>query len=158
MAEVSQLMAALPFTLFGTIIRKQVHLELHGEKALNPYELALEFTMDRVRCFLLEQQETSLPWVAEARGKQEDKSLELAFQRIRSGGTRASQAEGFKTLNCPLVFRSKRDNIAGLQVADLSAYPCARQILDPAKSNPAYDIVRQHFYGGISAGGVQVFP
>jgi hypothetical protein len=36
-------------------------------------------------------------------------------------------------------------NIAGTQMADLAAYPIARYVLDQAKPNPAFDIVRQKF-------------
>lgn len=96
--------------------------------------------------------------MAEARGKQEDKSLELAFLRILSCGTRYFEADDFKALRCPLVFRSKRDNIAGIQVADLCAYPCARRILASSKPNSAFEIVRKHFYAGTPYGGFKVFP
>ncbi len=41
--------------------------------------------MERLLSFLWSEDETQLPMVAEARGKQEDKSLELAFLRILSG-------------------------------------------------------------------------
>jgi hypothetical protein len=57
-----------------------------------------------------------------------------------------------------LVFRSKRDNIAGTQIADLCAYPCARHILDWQKPNPAFQIVRKHFYAGKPFGGFKWFP
>ena len=107
---------------------------------------------------MVSAKELQLPIVAEARGKQEDKSLELAFLRTMSAGTQFVKAEDFKTLNCPLVFRSKRDNIAGTQIADLCAYPCARYILDWQKPNPAFQIVRKHFYAGKPFGGFKWFP
>jgi hypothetical protein len=43
-------------------------------------------------------------------------------------------------------------------MADLCAYPCARHILDWKKPNPAYTIVKQHFYGGTPFGGFKQFP
>ena len=157
-AEVNQMMETIPFTLFVTGIKKQAHQEKYGVHAANPYELALKFTLERVLYFLWGEKETLLPIVAEARGKQEDKSLELAFLRIMASGTEFVGAESFKTLNCPLVFRSKRDNVAGIQIADLCAYPCARHILEWQKPNPAFQIVRKHFYGGKPHGGFKWFP
>jgi hypothetical protein len=156
--DINQLVESIPFTLLLTGIRKQQHLERYGSKATNPYELALEFTLERVWPLLLGEQETKLPIVAEARGKQEDHSLELALLRILSSGTRFVEPRHFKALDFPLVFRSKRDNIAGIQVADLCAYPCARHILDSKKANPAFEIVRKHIYGGTPHGGWKVFP
>lgn len=158
MAEITQLVGTLPFTLFVTGIKKKEHLEKYGSRAVNPYELALKFTLERVLYFLWGENEANLPVVAEARGKQEDKSLELAFLRTLSTGTEFLTGEQFRTLNCPLEFRSKRDNIAGIQIADLCAYPCARRILEWRKPNPAYQIVRKHLWGGKPHGGWKVFP
>jgi len=158
MADINELVESIPFTLFVTGIQKMKHQEKYGVHATNPYELALEFTLERVLYFLWGEKEFQLPIVAEARGKQEDKSLELAFLRILSSGTRFVKAEDFKTLNCSIVFRSKRDNIGGIQMADLCAYPCARHILDWKKPNPAFDIVQKHFYAGTPHGGFKTFP
>jgi Protein of unknown function (DUF3800) len=157
-ADISQLMETMPFTLFVTGIKKLAHQQKYGIHAANPYELALTFTLERVLYFLWGEKEMQLPIVAEARGKQEDKSLELAFLRTMSAGTQFIKAEDFKTLSCPLVFRSKRDNVAGTQIADLCAYPCARHILEWQKPNPAFQIVRKHFYAGTPFGGLKVFP
>ena len=45
MAELSDIMDRLPFTLFISAIQKQAHLEQRGGDAANPYDLALEFTL-----------------------------------------------------------------------------------------------------------------
>jgi len=157
-ADINNLVETTPFTLFVTGIKKAKHLEKYGHQAKNPYELALEFTLERLLPFLWGEGEMQLPIVAEARGKQEDRSLELAFLRILSSGTHYVKAEDFKTLNCSIVFRSKRDNVGGIQMADLCAYPCARHILDFQKPNPAFKIVRRHFYDGKPYGGFKWFP
>jgi hypothetical protein len=60
MDEISGLMDTLPFTLFVTAIRKTDHVERHGAEATNPYDLAVEFTMERVLHFLETQGETLL--------------------------------------------------------------------------------------------------
>jgi hypothetical protein len=149
---------SLPFTLFLTAIRKVVHVERHGEEATNPYDLALEFTLERLLHFMESRGETRLPVVAEARGRKEDNSLEQVFYRVLSKGTANISGERFGRLDCPLAFQSKKNNIAGVQLADLSAYPCARHILNPVKPNRAFEIVRQHCYSAESVSGWTVFP
>ena len=158
MDEISGLMDTLPFTLFVTAIRKTDHVERHGAEATNPYDLAVEFTMERVLHFMETQGETRLPVVAEARGRKEDNSLEQVFHKVLSQGTDLIPCERFRLLDCPLAFQSKKNNIAGVQLADLSAYPCARHILNPAKPNRAFEIVRRHFYSAEGVSGWTVSP
>ena len=154
----SETIGALPFTLFITAIRKTKHKERYGANATNPYDLALTYTFERVLHFLEGVGETSLPVTAEARGKIEDNELAAAFLRIVTEGTRFHSVEQLRTLNCPLSFRRKSDNIAGMQVADLCAYPAARQVLKPDQSNQAYEVIKPHIYRRNSVTGWKVFP
>jgi hypothetical protein len=73
-------------------------------------------------------------------------------------GTRFIPAARFQRLNCPISFRRKTDNIAGLQIADLCAHPAARRVLNPAQPNQAWDLVCDRIYqrGGIT--GWKIFP
>ena len=43
-------------------------------------------------------------------------------------------------------FVGKKDNVIGLQVADLIAYPISKQILNPDHPNPAYQIIAKNIY------------
>src|SRR5271157_745394 len=89
MQDVSRLIASVPFTLFVSAVRK-LELKQHcGADAAGPYDLALEFAMDRIRHFLRAEGQTTLPLVAEARGRNEDMALENVFLRILSAGTHA---------------------------------------------------------------------
>jgi len=156
--ELSGLMEQAPFTLFISAIRKQAHLERHGKEAASPYDLALKFTMERLAQFLEAQGETRLPMVAEARGKVEDAALEQVFNRIRVEGTDHRTAESFRRLDFTLSFQPKTKNIMGTQIADLSAYPCARHILTPERQNRAFDILQQKIYQQNGLSGWKVFP
>ena len=158
MDELTELVNGAPFTLFISAIHKQHHFDRYAKYATNPYDLALEFTMERLLHFLDGMGETTLPIVAEARGKKEDNMLERVFYKIMSQGTDYHPAEQFKRLNSWLTFQPKTNNIAGTQLADLCAYPCARRILNPAQPNRPYDVVRPKLYsrGGVS--GWKVFP
>lgn len=61
-----------------------------------------------------------------------------------------------------MVFASKRQNMPGLQIADLAAYPIARHVIDPGAANPAYDFVARRFRrspkGEADGWGLKIFP
>ena len=158
MAGLSDMMERLPFTLFISAIHKHQHQQQRGGDAENPYELALAFTLERLVHFLDAVGETRLPIVAEARGKREDNSLEQVFYRLMARGTDAVNAGQFKQLDCPLTFQSKKNNIVGVQIADLCAHPCARHILNPARPNRAFDVAKKHIYSAGAVSGWRVFP
>ncbi len=158
MGELSELMQNLPYTLFVSAVRKDRHKDRYGTHAVNPYDLALEFTLERLIHFIESKGLKELPFVAEARGKKEDETLERCFYRMMSEGTDYIKGERFKSLKCPLVFRNKFDNIAGIQLADLCAHPCARHILRPDQPNRAFDIVNEKIYREGEISGWKVFP
>lgn len=158
MADLSNLVAQMPFTLFIAAIHKQRHFDRDAAAAEDPYGLALKFTLERLVHFLEAQNETQLPLVAEARGKREDHALREVFNGILAGGTDSLPADPFKKLDCSLLFQPKRNNIVGNQLADLCAYPCARHILKPAKGGEPYEIARQKIYENGGVRGWKVFP
>lgn len=56
-------------------------------------------------------------------------------------------------------FSAKSENINGLQIADLIAYPISRYVLYPDKDNLAFDIVEPNIY--VRDGrrlGLKIFP
>lgn len=157
-AELTALMQNLPYTLFVVAINKRRHLQRYNDHAHNPYELALTFTLERILHFLEQSSETHLPVVAEARGKNEDRNLQAAFYNLMSKGTYYHNAEQFSRLSCPLLFENKRNNICGIQLADLCAYPSARHILRPGQPNRAYEVIKSHLYMQGNVTGWKIFP
>ena len=158
LTDLSEMMDRLPVTLFISAIRKDLHLKRYGATAINPYTLALEFTLERLVQFLQNTNQIELPVIAEARGKNEDRDLEAAFQQLLQQGTRYISSDRFQTLHFPLSFRRKYDNIAGMQIADLCAHPCARKVLFPDKTNKAFQSVQPYIYQYGNTNGWKVFP
>jgi len=156
--ELTALIRDLPYTLFIVGIDKPKHREKYGDKAKNPYELALTFTFERVLNFLEKQGDHHLPVIAESRGKNEDRDLEAAFYKLMSSGTFYNKSDRFNKLTCPLLFQDKRKNIVGLQLADLCAYPSARHILKPSQTNRAFEVIGKHIYNGGTVKGWKLFP
>ncbi|MBN2443509.1 MAG: DUF3800 domain-containing protein [Spirochaetales bacterium] len=57
-----------------------------------------------------------------------------------------------------ITFKDKHENIAGIQLADLLAHPCARYILKPQQENRAFDIVKPHILSYEKKEGWNVLP
>lgn len=158
MKELSRLVEEAEFTIVATVIDKKQHANTYVDPA-NPYELALEFCMERAYTFLRDRgQHTQITHiVVERRGKQEDEELELAFRRIRNGTVYQGKMPGFE-----IVFADKRINSAGLQMADLTARPIGRHVINPTQQNQAWDIIERKLYrksgDRIKGWGLKIFP
>ncbi|QDU79200.1 hypothetical protein Pla110_09050 [Polystyrenella longa] len=160
-SELSQCMEDMPYTLFVSVIRKDM-LSQKYKYAENPYDLSLKFLLERVLDFVKAKGIKELPIIAEARGKNEDNQLKAEFFDLLGRGTGFVKKEEFQKCNFQLEFQKKSNNLAGIQVADLCAYPCARYVIDRSKPNPAFDVVRKHIYRphcGLGVGfGWKIFP
>ena len=155
--ELTTLMRDLNYRWITTVIRKQRHRELYGVAAQNPYDLALTLCLERLLPLLEEEEQSEVCVVAEARGKREDKELELCFLRTVSNGTYYVSADRFRAVKFTLKFAEKAMNVIGTQMADLIVYPIARHVLDPNKPNLPYEAVAPKMYRG-RVWGLKVFP
>jgi len=43
-------------------------------------------------------------------------------------------------------FKKKSEDIIGLQIADLVAYPITRYVLDKKAANPAFEVIKEKIY------------
>ncbi len=158
LSDISCFMTKMPYTVFAICINKSKQLKKHGIQADNPYEIALKLGMELVVQFLEQKGETELPIIAESRGKREDAELEKAFYELIACGTDSIDSNRVKRLTLPLVFWDKRANISGLQMADLAAYPCARNILRPKQKNQAFEIIKDKIYKDEALEGWIIHP
>lgn len=107
---------------------------------MSPYDLALTFCMEKAAKVLRDRGEagTDLTVMFEARGKSEDRHLELEFRRIADGMPRiGNRSPAVTALNWTPIFIDKRSNSTGLQLADLAARPLGLNYLRPAQRNRA---------------------
>jgi len=156
MEELSGLMQSLPYDLFVVGIRKTRLCERYACPD-NPYQLALKFVMERLVYCMEQRSQVTLPLIVEGRGKNEDNELKATFYDLTNHGTDYVAKERFQERRFPLEFHDKRENIVGIQLADLCAHPSARKILKPDQENRAYEIVKKHVYEGLGWGW-KVFP
>jgi hypothetical protein len=125
------------------------------------YEIALSFFVERAIFYLdsLKTKIETLYFVLEERGKKEDIQLKKHFESIRNKGTYYLTPDRLKTYNLKIEFRNKKQNINGLQLSDLVAYPIARYAMDKERANPAFDIVKPKIYSkGTKMYGLKYFP
>jgi hypothetical protein len=154
MNDLTTLVSEWPYLLFIVGIRKDKLCERYHH-AENPYRLALTFVMERVVRWMEETELSTLPIVAESRGKNEDNELKAAFFDLMNRGTDYVASKKFKRLSFPLQFHDKRKNIAGLQLADLCAHPSARRVLKANQSSRAFNVVKRHIH---PREGWKIFP
>ena len=158
LAAINDLIEQAPFKLVASVIRKIEFAQRYAVPE-NPYDLGLEFGLERLAMELWSsgQGERVTQVVVERRGRREDDSLELAFQRICDGGNALRRKLPFE-----LVMIQKSANSTGLQLADLVARPVGIKVLRPEQANRAYDIVSGKFRrspaGEIRGWGLKIFP
>ncbi len=149
------------YTVIASAIRKDNYIRKFGRLSNDVYELALSFIIERSVFYLDEIQipGKNLQIVIEKRGKKEDKKLDEHFQRLMARGTGYVSAKRLKDINLNIHFRSKKENVNGLQLADLVAYPTARYVINPKRANPAFDIVASKIYNKNGKRyGLKIFP
>jgi hypothetical protein len=84
--------------------------------------------------------------VAERRGKKEDKALLDYYNELSDRGTYFVNSKRLKSYCKNFQFKDKRDNIVGLQISDLVAYPIARYVLDKDAVNLSFEVIRDKIY------------
>jgi hypothetical protein len=144
----------IQYSIIATAIRKD-HLQHQYAYPENPYYLATQFCLERLMLFLQEKDDFNFTTVVfEARGKEEDKNLELAFLKESSNPKYNSK------LSIKII--SKKANTVGLQLADLVSKPIGRHILNPEQTNRAFDAIKGHLRsdanGRFIGRGLKIFP
>ena len=97
--------------------------------------------------------------IAEMRGRKEDKNLLSYYNQLRDKGTYWVTPERLQSHVKRFDFVPKRDNVIGLQIADLIAYPITRHILEPEIFNPAFNVLEKNIYrSGGKCLGIKIIP
>ncbi|MBX5445545.1 MAG: DUF3800 domain-containing protein [Sphaerobacter sp.] len=129
--DIISLIDQCEFTAMTVVIDKREHLERYQVWRFDPYHYSLTILLERYVRWLQEQRAVG-DVMAESRGKREDLRLKGAFARLLQQGTSSVASTVFaKHLTSrELKVKPKQANVAGLQLADLLAYPSYRFVLD----------------------------
>lgn len=149
------------FTVFATAIRKDEYIKRFGKLSNDVYELSLSFIIERAifRLDELPHNGKKMAIILEQRGKKEDMKLREHFQRLKSRGTGFVSASRLSEYGITIHFRSKSQNVNGLQLADLLAYPCATKARTPKRPNPSFEVFEAKIYSkGRNNYGFKIYP
>lgn len=162
-AEINKILSESNYHLIGAAIDKKKHIMRYGKTASDPYCLSLSFILERL-IFFLDSMETNSKTniLVEKRGKKEDQQLLSHFNSIKDQGTYYVSPARFNNRIGHFSFHGKRENILGLQVSDLCAYPMARHILSPKEPYIPFKVIEGHIYkakkDAYMGWGLKVFP
>ncbi len=128
-----ELLAALrgwEYAVITVCLDKKAHKEMYKAWRFDPYHYCLAVLLERF-AFFLNREEAQGDAMAESRGGKEDRRLKDSFGRLWEKGTAFVAPEQFQKAftSKRLKVKSKANNIAGLQLADLLAHPSRHEIL-----------------------------
>jgi hypothetical protein len=134
------LISELEFRAVVTVLRRKEYRDSLGERAKldaslpeHPYHMVLDFVCERL-VMALDSEFGGMQGrlFFESREKKEDALLQREFVRLHVDGTSYISSAWFRQQLIPgIVFRTKHDQVAGLELADLLARACAEKVLDP---------------------------
>ncbi len=145
-SDLNTLISELKFTVVACVIRKDIHLSKYGVAALDPYFLSLDILVERF-CMEIGNIQGGGVVVAERRGTTLDHELDIAWLNLKIQGTRYMQAKQIEKRILALNLRSKSENIAGLQLADLVVTPIGRYVLGK-QIKEDFKIIQEKFRRG----------
>ncbi len=132
-----------------TILKEQLSkFCVRGEED-DVYGLSLSYLIERSIFCVDKSKNDDIPdisIVVERRGKKEDKKLLNYYNGLRNRGTKWVSAERLQARIREFGFKNKKDNIIGLQIADLIAYPVTIHLLHPKRDNPSYEAIKYNIF------------
>ena len=141
-------------------VLKEPCIQKHGIDA-DVYGTALKYVIQR-SIFCVDDHNSEggiINIIVERRGKREDGALLNYYNRLRVTGMHYISPQRLAEHIGKFEFSDKKENVFGLQLADLIAYPISRYVMNPDKPNPAYVVIVPNIYksnGKIL--GLKIFP
>lgn len=119
-----------------TIFKEQLSKFCVRGEENDVYGLCLSYLIERSIFYVDNSESDDAPEISivvERRGKKEDNKLLNYYNGLRNRGTKWVSAERLRARIGDFGFKNKKDNIIGLQIADLIAYPVTIHLLYPQR-------------------------
>ena len=159
--KLDKIISESTYSVISSAIDKERYIKKYGKLRNDVYEIALSFIIERVVFYLDSHTNhvNKLFLIIEKRGKKEDARLKQHVETLLQLGTYYVTPERLKAYQIKVEFRDKKQNINGLQMSDLIAYPIARYCMDKERANPAFEIIRPKIYSkGNKLYSLKIFP
>ncbi len=146
--DIGRIFKECGYHVISCVVDKEKYKERYPYKN-HAYEDALTFLCERgITLIGRKSKEHILHLCLEKREQKKDSQLKKYYTNFIKYGTEYISTDEFQMCYPKLHFRGKGENINGLQLADLCAYPIARKSLSPDKSQPTFDLFEDKFYCG----------
>lgn len=158
---INDLISGLKFTVIAAAINKTKLKGQYGQPT-NPYHLCLQFILERAVMYL-GRGNGKIMFRIESRETHNDQKLSEVYERFRNNNHRLFNKDEIQSKLTDLSFNQKMQNIAGMQIADLVAYPIGKWVLDNSKENKAFKIVEKKLHRKPGTNiylnyGLKIFP
>ena len=141
--ELNSVMQELYYEVVACAIRKRDYIERYGTDAIDPYRLGLRVMVEFL-CQAVERRGNGGTIIAEKRGEPLDQEALDTWTILRTRGSLYVEADVISNSIQNLELSDKKDNIAGLQLADLVVTPIGRHIMGKP-DNVDWQIVERKF-------------
>jgi len=157
--ELNNLIENTDFKIITTSILKEEYIKKYG-KMNDVYAVSLSSIIENTIFFVDDLNlDANFDILVERRGEREDKNLLKYYNELTNLGTYYITSHKIKKIISSFQFKWKKENIEGLQLADLIAYPVANYVLDNSAINLAYDIIKNKIIVKNNLNiGITVFP
>lgn len=122
--ELIRFLTAPDYKVLTVMVDKRAMMNQGHWQQQHPYHYLMEIMIEKFVQFL-ERFDASGDIMPEARQGKKDQALQQAFNEVRANGTRYVTPERIvrKLRASNLKFRTKKDDVAGLQLCDIIAHP-----------------------------------
>ena len=156
----NSLVNELDYSVIACAIRKNDHFRYYGAVAIDVYRVSLH-ALAELFCDDIGAVRNGGTIVAESRNPTLDQDLEHSWSSLRRRNSGYSGSKKIRDRIQSLTFRTKKGNIAGLQLADLVVSPIGRHLLGK-QDNDDWLIVEQKLRRGprgeVDGFGLVSFP
>lgn len=159
--DLDLLIGSLNFKIIAAVIHK-LKLKNQYFEPDNPYHLCFRFILERATMFLGRSKEKMI-FRIESRETHNDKKLAEVYEKFRSNNQQLFTKEEIQSKFTDLSFNQKVQNIIGMQIADLTAYPIGKWVLDNTRENKAFVVVEKKLHRKPGTNlylnyGLKIFP
>ena len=130
------LLESAPYTVVSAGIDKKLHRR-HYTEPDHPYHYLLKVLLERFVMYLACEQATG-DVIVESRGKKDDTRLKLEYERFYKSGNEhvPRQAVERRLVKTLTMVEREGHNVAGLQVADMLAFPSHLHLVSQVTDQP----------------------